>query len=371
MAKHTRRQGQIIPKGDGKYLIRTFIGRDEHGKRKYISKLVHGTISQAKQESTRVLREKDTGTLVAPSKMTVRMVCEEWLAGKASIAWKTKADYESLLKLHIYPLLGHRLVQKVSHLHVKEMYGAATAAGLSSRTLQYLDAVFGQAMRYAVQHQYIPADPTKYVELPRLEHEEMEILEPDQAYLFLEKSRDSQWWMLWFLLLSTGLRPQEALAVRWEDFFPETRELRLQRALRQIAPGKYEPADMKTKQSKQPVALSESLVEALTDYRKTTAAIGGLIFKNAAGHHWDIAAVRRAWYRDLATAELPKRKLYSSRHSHLSHLLAAGINAKAVADRARHSDPTLILRTYGHTIQQTHREMADVSEGLLNRKVAT
>ena len=34
--------GQIIEKGKRKYLVRVFRGRNVHGKREYVSRLVHG-----------------------------------------------------------------------------------------------------------------------------------------------------------------------------------------------------------------------------------------------------------------------------------------------------------------------------------------
>ena len=48
---HTRhkRRGQMIPRGNRKWLIRVFVGSDAEGRKKYASKTVEGTNAQAQQ----------------------------------------------------------------------------------------------------------------------------------------------------------------------------------------------------------------------------------------------------------------------------------------------------------------------------------
>ena len=47
-SKQARRTGQIVARGDNKFLVRVFIGRDEAtGKRSYYNKTVRGTKKDA------------------------------------------------------------------------------------------------------------------------------------------------------------------------------------------------------------------------------------------------------------------------------------------------------------------------------------
>ena len=59
-------QGQIIKKGDNRWLVRIFQGRDTQGKRRYVSKQINGTKKDAQKYLTAALREKDLGVFVEP-----------------------------------------------------------------------------------------------------------------------------------------------------------------------------------------------------------------------------------------------------------------------------------------------------------------
>ena len=55
--------GQIIKKGESRWMVRWFLGRD-NGKRRYASKTVHGTKKDAQQFLREILRQRDLGVVV-------------------------------------------------------------------------------------------------------------------------------------------------------------------------------------------------------------------------------------------------------------------------------------------------------------------
>jgi len=64
------KRGQLIPRGEKKWLVRVYLGRDAQGKRQYSAKTVEGTANEARQELTKMLRDADTKTLVRRSTET-------------------------------------------------------------------------------------------------------------------------------------------------------------------------------------------------------------------------------------------------------------------------------------------------------------
>ncbi len=61
-------------------------------------------------------------------------------------------------------------------------------------------------------------------------------------------------------------------------------------------------------------------------------------------------AVRRAHYRYLRQAGLPRVKPHELRHTHASHLIASGASAKLVQERLGHATPAFTLQVYGHLL---------------------
>ena len=66
-----RKVGQIIARGDQRWLIRVYLGRDhETKKRKYHNRTVHGSILDAQAYLTRKLRQRDLGHDLEGAKIT-------------------------------------------------------------------------------------------------------------------------------------------------------------------------------------------------------------------------------------------------------------------------------------------------------------
>ena len=67
-----RKVGQIIARGDRRWLIRVYLGRDhETKKRIYHNRTVHGSMREAQTYLTRKLRERDLGRDLEGAKITL------------------------------------------------------------------------------------------------------------------------------------------------------------------------------------------------------------------------------------------------------------------------------------------------------------
>ena len=101
-----RRDGQIIARGERRWLVRWHQGCGPNGRRVYRSKMVHGTKRDAQKKLNSVLRSRDLGTYVEPTKMTLCAYLERWLedAAKRSLRRRTFDDYKSLLERDLVTL---------------------------------------------------------------------------------------------------------------------------------------------------------------------------------------------------------------------------------------------------------------------------
>jgi integrase len=57
-------------------------------------------------------------------------------------------------------------------------------------------------------------DPCAGVDLPRMKRREMEALSVDECRRFLTVAKESEWFALFALALTTGMRPSEYLALK-------------------------------------------------------------------------------------------------------------------------------------------------------------
>lgn len=380
MANNQR--GQMIPRGDGVWLLKVFIGStvvNGKRKRKYSSRTFHGTTSQARTELTKIVRELDTDSFVTPSKLTVQQYLETWLKGKADVETKTKLDYEHRMKLDVYPIIGGLRLTQLGPGHVRQLYVALTETReLSPRTVRYTHTILNQALEMAVEDGMLQKNPCarKSVRqaIPKKVKTAPVILTPKEVNAVLDSSTgDVQKHTLWRLLLTAGLRPQEALALQWADLSGVF--LSINRAQHEVGKGKKEITNtLKSNNSRRVIALSQETLDALQRHKAAQARAileagphycrMDFIFASRTGSALDIANVRRWWTAACVQADVSVRTLYTTRHTHASHSLASGGRVKDVAERLG-NDPATLMSVYAHTLPGASAAVAEGAEGLL------
>lgn len=371
------RRGQIIDRGENRWLVRAPLGRDpKTGTRRYHSKTIHGTKREANQYLTKVLHELDRGSYVEQSQVTLGEFLDDWLntVAKPRVSPRTLGDYRGNLARYIRPTLEERRLQELRPFEIQHLYAAMMERGLSPRTIRATHAALHSALEQAMKWQLVPSNPAKLVDLPKQPKKERRVFSAEEASQFLKEARNDRLHALWVVLLTTGLRPGEALGLRWDDWSED--RLRIQRSLTRTAEGGWVLAEPKTSRSRRSVTLPRSTVDALTTHRAGQAREkllqgpdyqdDGLIFCTARGTSLDLPGVtRRHFHPILKAAGLPRIRVYDLRHTCATLLLAAGEHPKIVSERLGHSSVSLTLDTYSHVLPDMQRDTAEKLEALL------
>ncbi len=92
--------------------------------------------------------------------------------------------------------------------------------GLTPRTVINTHNVLSGALRQGVKWRMLTQNVCQYVDLPKRQKQEMKALSDSEATTFLEAAKTDRHYVLFALMLGTGLRPSEALALMWKDFDP-------------------------------------------------------------------------------------------------------------------------------------------------------
>lgn len=370
--------GQIINRGKNTWLVRVYMGLDGNGKRKYHNKTIHGTKKDAEKYLAGVLRDRDLGLFTEPSKQTLGAYLDQWLqeVAKPRLRPRTFTDYEALMNRYVRPALGGRRLDQLTAMDIQKLYNDMLEAGLSARTVRYVHAVLHSALDQALKWGMVARNVTDLVELPRQQKQEMRCLSPEEARRFLEAARGTRWETLFSLMLTTGLRPGEALGLKWADVDFEKGKLQVQRALVRHGKG-WTLEEPKTPRSRRTIPLPKSILQDLKAHRKrqleeklkvSDYTDHGFVFAVSNGEPLMERNLVREYFKPLLEkAGLPNIRLYDLRHTCATLLLSAGENPKIVSERLGHASVTLTLDTYSHVLPDMQKSATEKLEGMLFR----
>lgn len=271
--------------------------------------------------------------------------------GEMRLGALTRADVENYLvhKLETPRMVRHRSPVRRPADETKKK----TPSPLSPRTVGHHLTVLKTILTDAVDHGHLAANPAVKVKAPaRRDREDgLQFLQPDEIARLLDVAEES-WRMLYLLAIHTGLRRGELLGLRWRDLDLRKRLLSVRRSLSRVPDekGGYKVTDspLKTRYSRRTLDLSPAIVEALLTFPAGDDAERDYVLRSQIGGPIDPDNVDRAWKRHLTAAGLADRPFHSTRHTHASLLIAAGVHPKAIQARLGHASITTTLNTYGH-----------------------
>ena len=369
--------GQVIERGDRTFIVRIFMGRDGNGKRKYFNQTVHGTKKDALKVRNKLLRDKDLGLLADATNYTVDEYLDHWLevAAKQKLRARTFNEYKSQLRRYVRPAVGHTKLAKLTPVAIQTLYSKMLEQGLSGRTVRLTHTILRSALKQAMKWRMIQHNPADAVDLPKHKAQEMIALSQDEASRFMAAAKESKWYLFLSLLLSTGLRPSEAIALRLSDIDLARNRLSVSRTLSR-ANGEWIVEKPKTKRSRRTVDLPPSLTLELVDYITELRRLGvredDLLFTNEEGEPVNVRRITSDHFKPILERALLHQdmRLYDLRHTHATLLLIAGVHPKVVADRLGHADISLTLNTYSHVLPGMQRESAAKLDAMLYTNTA-
>lgn len=353
-------RGQMIQQSASSWLLRVYIGRTEDGKRRYINKTIQGSRLDANKALAKLLVGTDSGTEATTVAGLAVPYIEEWVSNRVDITANTRMQYEHRVTKDIAPFFAAFKLGDLTPTHIERWIKWMTEERhLSPRTVRYSYVILHSALEVAVIRGHLGKHPCVKVKLPAKDHHEIEYLTPDEVQKLLEATEGSPDHPLWATLLHTGMRPQEAFALKWSDFDPKGATLTIRRARKKQGDGTYADGATKRKASNRTLGLEAYLVETLKKHR-TSIDPDSYLFTTTQGTPLDISNVRKRWATALKNAGVKNVTLYATRHTHATGLLLAGVNLKVVSERLGHSSIQITADTYTHVLPSMDAQAATI-----------
>jgi integrase len=313
------------------------------------------------------------GTVRAPAHTTVSEAAEDLIAGMKAGRVRTRSgdlykpsairSYEAALRDHVVPRVGRTRVGDVQHREVQRIADDLLAQGRDPSTIRNALMPLRVIFRRAVEDGDLAVNPCTHLRLPAVRGRRERIASPAEAKQLVAAlpERDRP---IWATALYAGLRRGELMALRWDHVDLAAGVIRVERSHDDKGRVEIEP---KSRSGRRTVPVVGALRDVLVEHKARQGRDGGLVFGSSPetpfvpSNLWRRA--QRAWKR----ARLEPIGLHEARHTFASVLIAAGVNAKAIATYMGHASIQTTYDLYGKLMPGSESEAAALVDAYLAR----
>ena len=358
-------RGSIIKRGKASWRIKFELEPDPDGTRRYFTETIRGKKGDAEAALARHVNAAHRGTLVDQDNQTVAVYLRGWLEGQRhSLAPCSVERYADIIERQTIPILGEIELQKLKPIHIRDWLSGMLNAGtrgdgkLSARSVEHAYRVIRSALAAAVKLELVSRNVADAVDPPRVETEEIEILDADQIATVLAGLEASRLLPIVTLALNTGMRRGELLALRWSDLDGGT--VSVTRSLEQTRSGGLRFKAPKSKRGYRSITIPPNAVQVLNEHRRQQLELrmklgmgkldaDALVFCDHNGDPIPPNTFSVTWARAIAKIPgAPRVTFHALRHTHANALIHAGRDVVKVSRRLGHHSPAFTLRVYAH-----------------------
>ena len=372
-ARHTRPRrprgsGSVYRRSDGYWIGETTIA----GKRRRV------TAKTERQAEARLedLIKHSASFAVEDGKMASWL--RRWVRDVQAIKPVTRFGYRSIIENHLVPHLGHLRLTDLRRDDVSRMLSALDQKGLSPTTLRNVRNCLSAALMEAVEQQYIVTNPAR-VKVVDPRYRSNVDGSKRRIVAILKALEDHRYGDLYRMLIYTGMRIGEAVALDWGDIDKDRHTITVRRSLTREPlsddPRRTRKVIGPTKTGRErtiPVSAEflGTIFQRLDRLGYKRRGVGdearpqsGLVFPSATdpSRPLDPSHALHAFQETLSRAGIyaaggkPVR-LHDCRHLYATYLLSSGKDAGTVSRLLGHSTPTTTMRFYAGVVREAEIE---------------
>lgn len=309
------------------------------------------TVKEVDDKIAAALREAESG--VRPCDYTVAQWCEKWLDVYASKGYSVMVTHKNVVA-KLCSELGHVKLTDVRHADIQAF--AKKCGGYAKTTVDKIRGNLNAIFDRAVYNQLLVRSPCNGVDWDYKENGTHRALNLAEIAL-VTRCWDKHWMgFAALMMLYTGLRRGELLALRWSDI---DTAIHVRRAAHFEGNKPVEMPTTKTMAGQREIPILPQLAQALENVPRGV----GLVFRAAGGGMLTESAWKSGWaaYNNMLKREGAEREIRSHdlRHTYATILYDAGIDVKSSQYLLGHANVSVTMQIYTHLSNERKAKSVD------------
>ncbi len=360
--------GKITKRSDGRYQAGY---RDVDGKRKFITcnseeeVLERFQALELAQESKPGKKLGDEGksavkipqVIITDNHIPLADYMLNWLEKfkKGKIRPSSYERYQFCLQLLCKDELAQMDIRAIRLEDIQEYVNRLEA--MSASTIKKQKLLLSQVLEHAMLTEVIQRNPVQGVQMPPMTHNTKVVFpyEKDEqeklvATFTEEKNGKLRFRYGWgaVLILETGLRAGEALALEWSDIDEEKRTLKINKNLVRVDGKNTVQRTTKTESGRRTIPLNSRALEAIHHLKAQQVSGCPYVFATQAGKHLSYRNLLATMEKACEAVGVEHRGLHALRHSFASNLYARGVEVKIISKLLGHASVEITYNRYIH-----------------------
>ena len=365
------------------YRANVYLGVDQVTGKKAKTSVTGRTRKEVKQKAKHAqddfISNGCTVTKVVPVK-NYQELADLWLDSyQLTVKPQTFVATKQMLYNHLIPVFGSLRLAKLSVSYIQSFIN-----DLSTQIVHYavVHSINMRVLQYGVSLQLLPFNPARDIILPKKpkrENKAIKFIDSDDLkalLLHMEKLAFKKYsyyldYVLYSVLLATGCRFGEVVALEWSDIDLENGTISISKNYNRFLKLIGTP---KSKAGVRTISIDKKTVNMLRLYKnrqrqlyvQSGARASTVVFATPTREYQNLATRQEALDRRCAEISIPRFTFHAFRHTHASLLLNAGISYKELQYRLGHATLAMTMDIYSHLSADKEKEAVSYFEKAMN-----